>query len=244
MLLLGTAVAPSYCAVAPRRPPVVRRPRHGVARVVAAAAADGLLDRPGPAPVLPTLSEEQTRALAAGERVELQNFDEATGSGEGFAVHEVRADAEEIWQVVTAYHRYVELIKTCRSATRYECCNRESELPIVPCAVDAPCEADGVCYQFIVSRLRLNLSVRFVTDDSLRYASWVLDRPTWVLRDSTGFWHVEPLDGGRVRIWFSVAVLLNPGIPSFVTWCARRPRAARRLRADPRPTRPRARRRR
>ena len=146
--------------------------------------------------------------------------------------------------MVTAYHRYVELIKTCRSATRYECCNRESELPIVPCAVDAPCEADGVCYQFIVSRLRLNLSVRFVTDDSLRYASWVLDRPTWVLRDSTGFWHVEPLDGGRVRIWFSVAVLLNPGIPSFVTWCARRPRAARRLRADPRPTRPRARRRR
>ena len=61
----------------------------------------------------------------------------------------------------------------------------------------------------------------------------MLDRPTWVLRDSTGFWHVEPLDGGRVRIWFSVAVLLNPGIPSFVTWCARRPAP----RADSAPTR-------
>jgi len=43
-------------------------------------------------------------------------------------------------------------------------------------------------------------------------------RRSQVLTDSTGFWHVQPLESkpGYVRVWFCAAVVLAPVVPSFV----------------------------
>ena len=66
--------------------------------------------------------------------------------------------------------------------------------------------------------IRLPLAVRFTVSDAERYATWVLDRPSWVLAESTGFWHVQPLPTrpGYVRVWFCVAVRLRARVPGFV----------------------------
>ena len=87
-----------------------------------------------------------------------------------YLLQELRADADDVWKAVSDFSRYPELISTVRTATAY----------------DAPegtgSEAANVCrYNFLVSRIRLVLNVRFVVDDSQRYASWQLDRPSWVL---------------------------------------------------------------
>ena len=73
-------------------------------------------------------------------------------------------------------------------------------------------------YSFLVSRIRLVLNVRFAVDSPQRYASWVLDRPSWVLDDSTGYWRVQPIPErpGVSRVWFCVAVKLKPLVPRFV----------------------------
>ena len=74
------------------------------------------------------------------------------------------------------------------------------------------------CYDFLVSRIRLPLAVRFTKHEPDKYVSWVLDRPSWILRESTGFWHVQPVPErqGYVRIWFCVAVRLTARVPGFV----------------------------
>ena len=51
-----------------------------------------------------------------------------------------------------------------------------------------------------------------------RYVTWVLDRPSWVLKESTGYWHVQavPERPGYVHVWFCVAVRLTARVPRFV----------------------------
>ena len=72
-----------------------------------------------------------------------------------------------------------------------------------------------------------------------RYVTWVLDRPSWVLRESTGYWHVQVVpDRPAMRVWLCVAVRLTargryavglvsrPGLRKLVTGCAARCRKA------------------
>ena len=59
-------------------------------------------------------------------------------------------------------------------------------------------------YTFLVSRIRLRLDVRFTVDEANRFAAWQLDKPSWVLNDSTGYWRVEacadrPPEGNAFR---------------------------------------------
>ena len=45
-----------------------------------------------------------------------------------------------------------------------------------------------------------------------------LDKPSWVLADSTGYWRVVPCADrpGVVRVWFCVSVRLKARVPGFV----------------------------
>ena len=45
-----------------------------------------------------------------------------------------------------------------------------------------------------------------------------LDKASWVLNDSTGFWLLEPVADrpGYVRVWFYVTVQLASLVPGFV----------------------------
>ena len=174
---------------------------------IALAPLPELDDKEG-LPPLPELDEKEELLVQSGKCLRWQQPPSAKNpAGTGFAVQELRADADDVWKAVSDFSRYPELISTVRTATAY----------------DAPegtgSEAANVCrYNFLVSRIRLVLNVRFVVDDSQRYASWQLDRPSWVLDDSTGYWRVQavPERPGMVRVWFCVAVRLKPLVPRLV----------------------------
>ena len=165
------------------------------------------LPRRGPRPELPELSEEDESVLAAGKFLQRQLLDK--GSGSGFAVQEVRADVDEAWRCVADFAGYKDRIKTVRTAVAYT---------PEPDSLFGDLAPDECCYDFLVSRIRLPLAVRFTVSDAERYATWVLDRPSWVLAESTGFWHVQPVPTrpGYVRVWFCVAVRLRARVPGFV----------------------------
>ena len=69
-----------------------------------------------------------------------------------------------------------------------------------------------------MSRICLQLDVRFKVDAAQRYAEWRLDRQSWVMADSTGYWLVESCEGrpGVVRVWFCVQVRLKSFVPPFI----------------------------
>ena len=113
------------------------------------------------------------------------------------------ADPDSVWKCISDFGSYDALIKTVREAA-----------PYTPAR-----EITGTsCYSFVVSRIRLKLNVRFCVVSEQRYAYWSLERPSWVLNDSEGFWHVQTLEDkpGTVRVWFCVGVVLNPLVPGFV----------------------------
>lgn len=174
---------------------------------VRARADNLLLPRRGPVPILPELSDQDVRKLSEGKFLQRQLLDGPDGSG--FAVQEVRAGEEEAWRCISDFDTYAARVKTVRTVAPYV---PESDGRF---GVLAPGES---CYDFLVSRIRLPLAVRFTKHEPDKYVSWVLDRPSWILRESTGFWHVQPVPErqGYVRIWFCVAVRLTARVPGFV----------------------------
>ena len=159
-------------------------------------------------PVLPALDAEEEMLVQSGKCLRWQQPPDADNpAGTGFAVQEISADADDVWRAVSAFSRYPELISTVRTATAYHPPDGEDDEPANVCR-----------YSFLVSRIRLILNVRFVVDDSQRYVSWRLDRPSWVLDDSTGYWRVQllPERPGKVRVWFCVGVRLKRVVPRFV----------------------------
>uniref|UniRef100_A0A7S0NQI3 Coenzyme Q-binding protein COQ10 START domain-containing protein n=1 Tax=Calcidiscus leptoporus TaxID=127549 RepID=A0A7S0NQI3_9EUKA len=107
-----------------------------------------------------------------------------------------------VWRCIRNFDSYDTLIGTVKRVSRYD---PEVNVP------------GTMCYNFLVSRIRLQLNVRWRLDDSQRYASWTLERPSWVLADSSGFWHVQELpEQGTVRVWFFAAVALKARVPGFV----------------------------
>ena len=162
-----------------------------------------------PLPELPTLDASEELLVQSGKCLRWQQPpDKGRPVGSGFAVQELRADADEVWRAVSAFGRYPELISTVRTATAYD----------PPEGTDADEPANICRYSFLVSRIRLVLNVRFAVDEAQRYAAWRLDKPSWVLDDSTGYWRVQPVAGrpGVVRVWFCVSVRLNKLVPRFV----------------------------
>ena len=159
-------------------------------------------------PVLPVLDASEEMLVQSGQCLRWQQPPDAENpAGSGFAVQELDADADDVWDAVRSFSRYPELITTVRTATAYDAPEGGDDEPANVCR-----------YSFLVSRIRLILNVRFVVDDSQRYVSWRLDRPSWVLDDSTGYWRVEPIPErpGKVRVWFCVGVRLKRVVPRFV----------------------------
>ena len=204
-LLLLCRIAPSVAALLDARAAVAAR---AVRRTPVIRAADELrLPRRGRVPDLPELSDEDVRKLTAGKFLQRQLLDGPNGSG--FAVQEVRASEEEAWRCISDFDTYASRVKTVRTVAPY---TPELDSRFGPLA------SDETCYDFVVSRIRLPLAVRFTTLEAEQYVAWVLDRPSWVLRESTGFWHVQsvPERQGYVRVWFCVAVRLTARVPGFV----------------------------
>jgi hypothetical protein len=162
------------------------------------------IDSTEAAPVLPELDESEEQLVQSGALLRWQQPPEKGGVGTGFAVQELHTDVDTVWKAVSAFDRYDELISTVRSVEAYG--SSEDEIP-------------NTCrFTFIASRIRLRLDVRFLVDEAQRYAAWRLDRPSWVLSDSIGYWRVQAVEGrpGVVRVWFCVSVRLGRAVPGFV----------------------------
>lgn len=212
MLLLGVAVAALHVPAARCRWSACLP---GQWRTVPSAMSEArTLNLPGAAeaacegsglPLLPILDLDDEKRLMSGQPLRWQSL-RPDGSGSGFLVQELHADADAVWSAVSGFDRYPELIPTVRTATAYD----------GPDGAATPAE---VCfYSIIVSRIRLRLDVRFMLDEAQRYAEWQLDRQSWVLADSTGYWRVQPCAGrpGVVRVWFCVSVRLKDFVPAFI----------------------------
>ncbi|KAL1525913.1 hypothetical protein AB1Y20_020740 [Prymnesium parvum] len=171
----------------------------------AVASADPPTDLPAlPLPPLPVLEQEELLRLEAGERVFRQQPPEGGGTGFGFSVQEVCLSPRSAFEIVRDFDAYAERITTVRKATRYT-----SEVPGMQ---------EELCYSFLVSRIRLVLNVRFNIDPAARRVAWQLDKRSWVLEDSSGYWLVEPVLNrpDMSRVWFCVSVRLNKRVPGFV----------------------------
>ena len=118
-----------------------------------AEAVTALLPRHGATPELPELTADERTRLRAGERVRRQSI--ADGVGAGIVVQEVRVDAEAVWSRVSDIQNYDTYIGTVRTAEEYE---------------PAEIIENTRCYNIVVSRIMLNLDVRFCVDDELRHA--------------------------------------------------------------------------
>lgn len=216
-LLLLTRPASVQCLVVAIHPcpRSAGRTDAGAATLQLMASADRTIALPtapflevgGTLPELPLLTDEEEQIVRSGERLRWQQAPGAGGEGCGFAVQELLADIDDVWTALSAFDQYAALISTVRTATQYEPPEDVGEEP------------ENVCrYRFLVSRLRLQLDVRFSVVEPRRFALWRLDKPSWVLADSTGYWHVEPCAGRpeAVRVWFCVSVRLNPRVPKLV----------------------------
>jgi hypothetical protein len=162
-----------------------------------------------PLPALPSLDDGEELLIQSGQCLRWQQPPtQYTPVGFGFCVQELRADPERVYNALVDFGQYDEQISTVRSATRYE--SEDAE------ALDEP--PNIVRFRFIVSRLRLVMNVRFATDAAQRYIAWRLDKSSWVLEDSTGYWRVVDVADrpGYVRVYFCVAVQLKPLVPRFV----------------------------
>lgn len=138
---------------------------------------------------LPQLDEMELERLRLGKRVQRQRLAE-DGSGTGFAVCDVCADADMVWEAVKDFDGYAERIKTVRTVTPY--------------VSEAQGSEGEPCYSFLVSRIRLVLNVRFTIDETRRRVAWqVADRPTShclppgcllaLLPGCSGMSHLRPL---------------------------------------------------
>jgi len=163
---------------------------------------------PDPLPALPVLDASEELLVQSGRCLRWQQPpNQQTPFGSGFAVQELHADADEVFDALSAFGRYPELISTVRTATEYAAPEGADDEP-----------PNVSRYRFVVSRIRLVLNVCFAVDAAQRYASWRLDKPSWVLDDSTGYWRVQQLPErpGVLRVWFCVSVQLSPIVPNFV----------------------------
>lgn len=103
---------------------------------------------------LPDLTEEELQRLRDGVRVSRQQPPERGGIGSGFSVQDVSLKPDEVFALVSDFEGYERRIKTVRKVTPY--CSDD------PSAQGAP------CYNFLVSRIRLVLNVRFDIDPASR----------------------------------------------------------------------------
>jgi hypothetical protein len=132
----------------------------------------------------------------------------ADGEGRGFAALELKANEDDVWRAVSDFGRYDKLIKIVRMATPYG---------TPPGTRGTPANVSR--FSFFVSKILLRMDVRFTVDKANRYAAWQLDKSSWALSDSTGYWRVEPCADrpGIVRVWFCVRVRLAAHVPGFIT---------------------------
>jgi len=163
---------------------------------------------------LPALNTRERLALAAGERIQKQNRDGRAGYG--IVVVDVQASADDVFDELTKFEEYANMIPTVRKADVYSATPKK------------------VVAEFAVSRFALRFNVVHSIMREQRLIKFELDdsRANLVMKKANGFWHVQspPDRPGYARVWLSAEVVASMLVPTVVVdYAAKRalPRATR-----------------
>lgn len=150
---------------------------------------------------LPYLSPRDKMKLAAGERIQKQNRDGRVG--EGLVVVDVCADPDLVFNTLTQFSIYADMIPSIRTSNVLV--------------------SDDACTiaEFTLSRLKLCVNVlhRICRDQRIVTFSLDSDRPNPVFREVNGYWHVQiPTDRpkGWSRVYLNASVYVNLLVPPFI----------------------------
>jgi ribosome-associated toxin RatA of RatAB toxin-antitoxin module len=153
------------------------------------------------------LSADQQHRLAAGEVVVLDTLppDASRSAGGGTAVALVRAAPERVWPVLVDY----------RGHPRYYPRVVSAEL------VEADAQHALVRYEVGVGPFSFGFYMIKYPDPVRRRVEWHLDpnRPNNFFRENTGYWQVDPAEGGSLVTY---AIGVRTILPGFVTHGAER----------------------
>lgn len=150
--------------------------------------------------ILPTLSRADKATLLSCARV--QKVDRQGHSGYGMVVLDVPAPPDIVFDVLTRFDRYMEMIPTVRSAKIFSS-NEKSTLA-----------------EFSLSKFRLKVNVLHTLFREQRVIKFSLDnsRQNLVMRQAEGFWHVQVAHDhpGHSRVYLSTNIIVANVIPSII----------------------------
>ena len=171
---------------------------------------------------IPYLTPREKMSLARGERVQKQERNGVRGSG--LVVLDVEAPVDEVFDTLTKFSMYQEMIPTVRSSNILSETTSNGEDNNV-----------NTVAEFTLSRFKLKVNVVHRVYRKQRTVRFSLDnsRPNLVFNEAEGFWHVqEPSDRpeGWSRVYLKaniVATMLLP--PPVLDYAASRalPRATK-----------------
>jgi len=155
----------------------------------------------------PDLSADQRQRLSAGEVVVLDTLPAGASksAGGGTAVGLVRAAPERVWPVLVDYRGHPRYYPRVVSAE----------------VVEADSQHALVRYEVGVGPLSFGFHMVKYPDPVRRRIEWHLDasRPNNFFRENTGYWQVDPAEGGSLVTY---AIAVRTILPGFVTLGAER----------------------
>jgi len=154
----------------------------------------------------PDLSADQRQRLSAGEVVlDTLPAGASKSAGGGTAVGLVRAAPERVWPVLVDYRGHPRYYPRVVSAE----------------VVEADSQHALVRYEVGVGPLSFGFHMVKYPDPVRRRIEWHLDasRPNNFFRENTGYWQVDPAEGGSLVTY---AIAVRTILPGFVTLGAER----------------------
>jgi ribosome-associated toxin RatA of RatAB toxin-antitoxin module len=153
------------------------------------------------------LSADQQQRLAAGEVVVLDTLPPGASktAGGGTAVALVRAEPERVWSVLVDYRGHPRYYPRVVSAE----------------VVEADAQHALVRYEVGVGPFSFGFYMIKYPDPVRRRIEWHLDanHPNNFFRENTGYWQVDPAEGGSLVIY---AIAVRTILPGFFTRGAER----------------------
>ena len=180
-------------------------PRRALATLALVSMAFGFAAASGTASV--DLSVDQQRRVAAGEVVILDILPPGatTSAGGGTAIALVRAAPERVWSVLVDYRGHPRYYPRVVSAE----------------VVEADAQHALVRYEVGIGPFSFGFYMIKYPDPVRRRIDWHLDpnRPNNFFRENSGYWQVEPAEGGSLVIY---AIAVRTIVPGFLTHGAER----------------------
>lgn len=151
---------------------------------------------------LPPLSSTDKIRLTSGERMQWQS--RMGREGFGWVCCEVKASADVVFNELTMFSRYNEMIPTVRDVKILSVSERTR----------------STAAEFSLSKFRLRVNVVKTIDNEKKMIRFTLDklRPNIALRKADGFWLVQP-DHERTdycRVWLYANVVASSLLPTVI----------------------------